>query len=344
MWTYLLVTLLSFIAALVFAPLAGLAGHRLGIVDRPGGRRTHARETPRLGGVALFAACTLAMGVMAWQGALTAGYGADDYTRLYGLLLGGVAAFLFGLIDDWLDLPPAPQFAFQFLLALIALASLLWLERFTLPVFGLIALSDYAWGPFIYVPLTIIWVMGMVNTVNWLDGLDGLAGGVGAILCLVLAVHMHRQGQHSVALLPLALLGALLGFLPYNVAPARIFLGSCGAFFLGYMLGGMGLIAGGRVATALLVMGLPVVDTAWTIFERLRQRRSPTQADRSHLHFRLLDLGLSQRTVVLCYWGFCALFGLLALTVSSRVYKLLALGALGIAVVSLLSWLSFRRK
>lgn len=344
MWTYLLAVLIPFTVALALAPLAGLIGRRLGIVDRPEGRRAHARETPRLGGIALFIAYILAIGVMAWQGFLTTGYNADDYIRLKGLLLGGVAAFLFGLIDDRFDLPPAPQFAFQFLLALIALASLLWLERFTLPVFGLVALSDYPWGPFVYIPLTVLWVMGMVNTVNWLDGLDGLAAGVGAVLCLVLAVHMHRQGQNSVALLPLALLGALLGFLPYNFAPARIFLGSCGAFFLGYTLGGLGLVAGGRVATALLVMGLPVVDTAWTIFERLRQRRSPTQADRSHLHFRLLDLGLSQRMVVVGYWGFCALFGLLALMVSSRIYKLLALGALGMAVLSLLAWLSFRRK
>jgi UDP-GlcNAc:undecaprenyl-phosphate GlcNAc-1-phosphate transferase len=344
MWTYLLALLVPFTTSLLLSPLSGVMGRKLGIVDRPAGRRAHARETPRLGGVALFAACAVTIAVLAWRGLLTAGYSPDDCTRLKGLLLGGTAAFIFGLIDDRFDLPAAPQFAFQFLLALIALASLLWLERFTLPVIGFVALSDYVWGPLVYIPLTIIWVMGMVNTVNWLDGLDGLAAGVGAILCLVLAIHMHRWGQHSVALLPLALLGALLGFLPYNFAPARVFLGSCGAFFLGYVLGGMGLIAGGRVATALLVMGLPVVDVAWTICDRLRRKRSPTQADRSHLHFRLLDLGLSQRTVVLCYWGFCALFGLLALTVSSRIYKLLALGVLGIAVISLLTWLSFRNK
>jgi UDP-GlcNAc:undecaprenyl-phosphate GlcNAc-1-phosphate transferase len=182
----------------------------------------------------------------------------------------------------------------------------------------------------------------MMNTVNWLDGLDGLAAGVGAILCLVLAIHMHTTGQPSVALLPLALLGALLGFLPCNFAPARVFLGSAGAFFLGYALAGLGLIAGGRVATALMVMGLPIVDVAWQIFDRLRRRRSPARADRGHLHFRLLDLGLSARAIALIYWTFCALFGLLALTVSSRLYKLLALAAIGIVVVVVLAWLSRR--
>jgi UDP-GlcNAc:undecaprenyl-phosphate GlcNAc-1-phosphate transferase len=180
----------------------------------------------------------------------------------------------------------------------------------------------------------------MINTVNWLDGLGGLAAGVGAILCLVLVLHMHRVGQPSVALLPLALLGALLGFLPYNLAPSRVFLGSAGAFFLGYALGCMGLVAGGRVATVLLVMGLPIVDVAWQIFDRVRHHHSPGRADRGHLHFRLLDLGLSERAIVFLYWGFCALFGLLALTVSSRIYKLLALIGIGVGVFCTLAFLS----
>ncbi len=326
--------------AALLTPIAGRLGQRLGIVDRPGGRRAHKGEVSRLGGVALFAAFVIAIGAAAWRGVLTAGYNPDDFTRLNGLLIGGLGAFLFGLIDDRFDLPPGPQFVFQFMLSLIALATLLWLERFTLPFFGLVALSDYSWGPWAYVPLTILWVMGMMNTVNWLDGLDGLAAGVGAILCLVLALHMHRFGQPSVALLPLALLGALLGFLPYNFAPARVFLGSAGAFFLGYALGGLALIAGGRAPTVLLVMGLPVVDVAWQIFDRLRHRRSPAQADRGHLHFRLLDLGLSERAIVLFYWGFCALFGLLVLVVSTWLYKLIALATIGVVVVVVLAWLS----
>ena len=328
--------------SLLLTPIASRLGHRLNIVDRPGGRRAHKGAVPRLGGLALFAAFAIAIGIAAWRGALTAGYSGDDLTRLRGLLIGGLGAFLFGLVDDRFDLPPAPQFLFQFVLSLIALGTLLWLERFTLPFYGLVALDTYPWGPWVYVPLTILWVMGMMNTVNWLDGLDGLAAGVGAILCLVLAIHMHGVGQPSVALLPLALLGALLGFLPYNVAPARVFLGSAGAFFLGYALSGLGLIAGGRVATALMVMGLPIVDVAWQIFDRVRHHHPPTQADRGHLHYRLLDLGLSERTIVLLYWGFCALFGVLALTVSSRIYKLLALVAIAVVVVVVLAWLSRR--
>ena len=337
---YLLTFIISLVLAALITPLASRLGHRLGFVDRPGGRRAHKGDVSRLGGLPLFVAFIAAIGATAWRGVLTAGYNAGDFTRLNGFLVGGLAAFLFGLIDDRFDLPPGPQFVFQFVLSLVAVATLLWLERFTLPFFGYVELEAYSWGTWVYVPLTVLWVMGMMNTVNWLDGLGGLAGGVGAILCLVLAIHMYRVGQPSVALLPLALLGALLGFLPYNIAPSRVFLGSAGAFFLGYALACLGLIAGGRVATVLLVMGLPVVDVAWQIFDRVRHRRSPARADRGHLHFRLLDLGLSERVIVLLYWGFCALFGLLALGVSYRPYKLLALVSIGVAVVVVLAFLS----
>ncbi|MBN1179065.1 MAG: undecaprenyl/decaprenyl-phosphate alpha-N-acetylglucosaminyl 1-phosphate transferase [Anaerolineae bacterium] len=342
MGTYALVFGVAAAVAALLSPLAAWLGRRLGVADRPGGRRLHQGEVSRLGGVPVFLAFAAAIAVAAATGRLTAGYSPGDFSRLRGLLVGGLGAFLFGLLDDRFELSPRAQFVFQFFLSLVAVATLLWLERFTLPFVGLITLDAYPWGAWVYVPLTVFWVMGMMNTVNWLDGLDGLAAGVGAILCLVLAVHMHRVPQPSVALLPLALLGALVGFLPYNFAPARLFLGSAGAFFLGYALSGLGLIAGGRVATALLVMGLPIADAAWQIFDRLRHRRSPTHGDRGHLHFRLVDMGLSQRTIVLVYWAFCALFGILALTIASRLFKLVALFVLGGLVVAVLFCLSRR--
>lgn len=340
---YALILGVSLSLAALLTPLMGRLGHALGIVDRPGGRRSHQGAVPRLGGIAVFVAFVAAVGVAASLGILTTGYSADDFLRLGGLLIGGLAASLLGLLDDRFDLSPKVQLMGQLLISLIALATLLWLERFTLPFVGYVALSAVRWGAWLFFPLTVVWMTGMMNTVNWLDGLDGLAGGVGAILCLVLAIHMHSVGQPSVALLPLALLGALLGFLPYNVAPARVFLGG-GAFFLGYALGGLGLIAGGRVATVLLVLGLPIMDVAWQIFDRVRSRQPPVQGDRGHLHFRLLALGLSQRTIVLIYWGLCALFGVVALTVSSRLYKLLALITIGVVVVGLLALLSRRHK
>ncbi len=339
---YVLVFGVSFGVAVLVTPLVGHLGRKLNVVDRPGGRRRHRGTVPRLGGLAVFVAFAAAVGVAAWRGDLTTDYGSGDTLRLNGLLIGGGLALLFGFLDDLLELPSGPQFAFQFILSLIALATLLWLERFTVPFFGTVRLNEYPWGPVAYIPLTIFWVMGMVNTVNWLDGLDGLAAGVGAILCLVLAVHMRYladQPQPTVALLPLALVGALVGFLPYNVAPARTFLGSTGTFFVGYALAALGLIAGGRTATVLMVMGLPIVDVAWQIFDRLRRRRSPVQGDRGHLHYRLRDLGLSKRLIVLLYWSFCGLFGLLAL-VAAPWQKLIALVSLSLIVILALVFLS----
>jgi UDP-GlcNAc:undecaprenyl-phosphate GlcNAc-1-phosphate transferase len=334
---YLLVFGISVGLALLLTPLAGRLGRRLGIVDRPGGRRAHKGEVPRLGGIPLFVAFIVAVGVGQLLGIPTAD--AKEPVRLLGLLMGSALLFIVGLIDDRWELRPLPQFAAHFAAAIVAVCTHIVLERFNNPLTD----TEIVLPLVLYAPLTVFWVMGMITTVNWLDGLDGLSAGVGAILCAVLAIHMHSVGQPSVALLPLALLGALLGFLPYNFAPARVFLGSAGAFFLGYALSALGLIAGGRVAAVLLVIGLPIVDVAWQIFDRLRHRRPPTQGDRGHLHFRLLDLGISQRAIVLFYWGFCALFGVLTLTISSRLYKLLALAGVGVVVILALAWLSRRR-
>jgi UDP-GlcNAc:undecaprenyl-phosphate GlcNAc-1-phosphate transferase len=335
---YLLVFVTSLGLAALLTPLVGRLGRRLGVVDRPGGRRAHSGEVPRLGGVPLFLAFIAAVGVGQALRIPTAD--AKEPVRLFGLLVGSAFLFAVGLIDDRWELRPLPQFAAQFAAAIIAILTQIQLERFNNPLTN----KEVVLPVIAYVPLTVFWVTGMITTVNWLDGLDGLSAGVGAILCAVLAIHMHSVGQPSVAILPLALLGALLGFLPYNFAPARVFLGSAGAFFLGYALSALGLIAGGRVAAVLLVIGLPIVDVAWQIFDRLRHHRPPTQGDRGHLHFRLLDMGLSQRAVVLFYWGFCALFGVLTLAISSRLYKLLALLGIGAAVIVVLAWLSRRRE
>lgn len=342
LYQYALIFGISLGLAAAMTPLIGRLGRRLEVVDYPGGRRRHRGTVPRLGGIAVFTAFTAAVGVAAWRGILTAGYGSDDILRLRGLLIGGAMAFVFGLLDDRLDLSPWPQLAFQLVVSLVALGTLLWLERFTIPFFGMVRLNDYPWGPLVYVPLTALWVMGMINTVNWLDGLDGLAAGVGAILCLVLAVHMRYRAaepQASAALLPLALMGALVGFLPFNIAPAQIFLGSGGAFFLGYALASLGLIAGGRTATVLMVMGLPIVDVAWQIFDRVRHKRSPVLGDRGHLHYRLRDLGLSTRAIVFLYWAFCSAFGLLAL-IAAPWQKLVALVSISVIVILALMFLS----
>ena len=338
---FVLVFLAAFASALALTPLAARLGRRLGWVDRPGGRRRHAGLIPRTGGVAMYAAFLVAaLGSCLVRDWLPSPEGPDpsETTRLIALLAGGTFLFVFGLIDDRRDLRPLPQYVAQVVAALIAMAGLIFIERVMNPFTNQITV--FPW-PFV-VAFTLFWIVGMINTVNFLDGLDGLATGVAAILSAVLAVHMIRVGQYSVALLPLALLGATLGFLPFNFYPARVFMGSSGSFFLGFAVATLGIIAGARVATVLLVFGIPILDVVWQILGRVRAGRSIGEGDRGHLHFQLQDRGFSQRRIVLVYYAFCAACGALALFVSSRLYKAIALLLLGV-VVTVMLWVLSRR-
>lgn len=337
-WAYLLVFVTAALSALVLTPLTARLGHRWGMTSAPGGRRRHQGVIARTGGMGIFLPFLLALAVGLAVQIPTAD--PKEPRRLLGLVLGSLWMFGIGLVDDRRDLSPRLQLLAQLVAGGIAIATLIFIERVNNPLTNRVVVFPMP----VVVVLTLFWIAGMINTVNWLDGLDGLAAGVAAILCGVLAVHMHRVGQPSVALLPIALLGATVGFLPYNFHPARVFMGSNGAFFLGYALGCLGIMAGARVATVLLVMGIPIADVAWQIVDRVRHRRPPTQGDRGHLHFRLLDLGVPQPVIVLAYWAFCGIFGALALSVSSRLYKLLALLALGGAVTAVLALLARRSR
>jgi UDP-GlcNAc:undecaprenyl-phosphate GlcNAc-1-phosphate transferase len=294
----------------------------------------HRGEVPRLGGIPLFTGFVgTGLFIFAYSAAGWWPMGEEDSKLLAGVLLGSTFMFLFGLCDDLWQLPPWPQFVAQFVAALIAIAFDIIVERVTLPVWGV---TEFP--PWITYPLTVFWIMGMINTVNWLDGLDGLAAGVAAIASLLFAIHAYTLGQLTVALFPLALAAACLAFLLFNFQPARIFMGG-GSMLLGFALASLSILAPAKVATALLVLGIPILDVAWIIIQRWR-RGSPTQSGRDHLHYRLLDLGLSQRQIVLLYYTFCAAFGLLALLIEARIFKLIALGIMGGFTLLLLWWVS----
>ena len=326
----------ALLTALAVTRLAIPLGVRLGIVARPGGRRRHRGARSRLGGVGI--AAGFFAGLLVDRLAPLPTADPLEGRRLLGLALGALWMFLLGLADDRFDLPPWQQYLGYLVAGLIAAASAIILERFNNPFGeGMIVLPLW-----LYLPLTLFWFTGMTVTVNWLDGLDGLAAGVSAILALVLAVHMAQVGQVSVVPQALALAGAAMGFLAYNKPPARLFMGSSGAFTLGYLLAALGLIAGARVATVLMVMGLPILDVALTIGERWAAGAPLTQGDRRHLHFRLQDAGLATWQIVLAYWTLCALFGTLALSLPTRLYKLLALGVAAIIAVSLLLYANRR--
>ncbi len=335
-WPFVVVWGVGFVVALVATPLATAWGRRHGLVDRPGPRRWHQRPIPRSGGIALFVAFFTAIYIAQWLPVPR--QDPKELVRLVGIALGSAFLFAMGYLDDRFELRPGPQYLIQAVAGLIAIACLVFIERVMNPFTDQLTVFPY---PFV-VAFTLLWIMGMINTVNFLDGLDGLATGVGAIVSVVLALHMLREGQYSVALLPLGLLGATLGFLPFNFHPARVFLGSTGSWVLGYALATLGIAAGAKLALVLLVLSIPIVDVVWLMISRLRAGQSIGQADRRHLHYRLIDLGLSQRQVVLLYYAYCILLGAAALLIGSRLLKLITLIVIGIGTLALLSWLTRR--
>jgi UDP-GlcNAc:undecaprenyl-phosphate GlcNAc-1-phosphate transferase len=337
-------TLLAFAVSLIGTPLAIRLGLRLGIADAPGGRRKHAQLTSRLGAIPLFVSFTVAAIASQFFGVATSDV-ANESKRFIGLILGGGIVFALALYDDKRDLGSVTQFLAQALASLVAVASLIFIERFKNPINGQEMILPERLGVeigwVVVVALSLFWFIGMMNTVNFLDGVDGLAATVSLIAALFTLVHMLRERQYSVALLPAALVGALLGFLIFNFQPARIFLGG-GALYLGFVLACVGIIAGAKVALLLLVMGLPIADVLWQMFDRWRNGRSLTSADRGHLHLRLFDNGWSARKIVALYAAACVAFGGIALITQPPLFKLITIAVLFIIVIVSLIRLSSR--
>jgi UDP-GlcNAc:undecaprenyl-phosphate/decaprenyl-phosphate GlcNAc-1-phosphate transferase len=329
-FAFIIVLVLSFSVSVIVTPLSIWIGRHFNLVDRPGGRRAHQNLIPRIGGIGIFAGFLIAS--MVAQFLPVPRFDPNEITRFTGLIVGGTFIFVMGLWDDVREFGPIPQFIAQGVAASIAIAFLIFIERINNPFTG----QPIEWGHLITISVTVVWLGLMMNTVNFLDGLDGLASGVSLIAGLMLFVNSAFRivpAQTSVSLLPLALVGSCLGFLMYNFNPARVFMGSSGAYFLGYALGTLSIIGGAKMATILLVMGLPLLDVIWQIVNRMSQGRNPFHGDRGHLHFRLVDMGYSQRLIVLSYYLFCTFFGVLTLVITSQLYKMLALVLMTVFVV-----------
>jgi UDP-GlcNAc:undecaprenyl-phosphate GlcNAc-1-phosphate transferase len=303
--------------ALGITPLVRRTVLQLGIVDRPNARRVNTRPIPRGGGFAIAAAFL----VVATPFVLL-NERADwvptplniEPADLVALFVGGLAAAAIGVIDDLLDLRARWQLVGQLVLALAGVALGVGITVVNNPFGdGVIRLSQ----PF-SVGFTVFWIVGMINSINWIDGLDGLSSGIALIACVTLGlISLTTQvSQPLIAVLCFALAGALAGFLRWNFHPARIFSGTTGVQFVGYTLAVLSILGSAKVAVALLVLGVPIIDTFWIIVGRLSQRRSPFTPDRSHIHHRLLDLGLSHRDTVLVIYAICAGLGVVALLVS----------------------------
>lgn len=317
---------LALAVSLLLTPIASAVSERYNIiVDKPRNRRKHAAPISKLGGLAIFGGFMIA--AFAAQLLDVPRFDPKEVIRFAGLMVGGVYIFVVGLLDDWFELGPVQLYIAQIIAAAIAVLFQIFIESVSNPITGQ---QIDGWSYVVTVTLSLFWIGLMMNTVNFLDGLDGLAGGVALIAGLMLFVHSaFILRQTSVSLLMLALMGASLGFLLYNFNPARIFMGSNGAYFLGYALGTLSIIGGAKMATILLVMGLPLMDVAWQVVNRLRQGRNPLHGDRGHIHYRLLDAGImNQRQIVLVYYCFCAFFGILALVIDEQLFKLLALAVM----------------
>jgi len=328
-------------ATLLAIPLARRLSFRFGVTSVPGGRRQERLAMPKLGGTVIFLGFTV--GIIVAQFVAIERQDPNEITRLFGLIAGGAVIFILGLIDDIFDLNYIQIFIGQAVASGIAIGFQIFIEFFNNPLTG--AQTD-PWSPVITVALTLFWLVLMMNTVNLLDGSDGLAGGIALIAGLVLFLNSAFRlapPQTSVSLLPLALTGALAGFLIYNFYPARIYMGGS-AWFLGYALGALSIIGGAKMATILLVMGLPLMDLGWQMVNRLRSGNNPFRGDRGHLHFRLQDSGLmTPRQIALSYYGICALFGFLTLVTTSQIFKFIAFAfmliciAIGFVVVGRIS-------
>ena len=322
----------SALTALVLTPAVRAVVRRRGMVDAPNHRRVNTSPVPRGGGIAVVVAfLVIGGGLTAFRSTFPSMPSAAGIANgeLGALFLGGALAALIGAIDDQLDLRARWQLLGQLGLALVAVALGVGVDVVSNPFGpGQIAFA----GPFA-IAFTTVWIVGMINSMNFIDGLDGLSTGIALIAALTLGVlslttQVGPLGQPYVAVLCLVLAGALLGFLRFNFQPASIFQGTSGVMFVGYTLAVLAILGAAKVIVAVLVLGVPIIDTFWVIVRRVAAGRSPFTPDRGHIHHRLLDLGLGHRGTVLLIYAICASLGVMSLVVSTATQVYAFLGAL----------------
>jgi UDP-GlcNAc:undecaprenyl-phosphate GlcNAc-1-phosphate transferase len=320
--------------SLLLTPVARAVGVRLRMVDHPRPGELQRWPRSRTGGYGLITAFVVGLVVSLF---LVARSDAEEWTRLMGFVVGLLVIIVVAFFDDRLRLGPFPQLGGQVLAALLPIPFGLMVGDVSNPLGQIVPLPLV-----VAVPFTVLWVVGMINTMNWLDTMDGLAGGVALIAALVLLARTLDLGQYSVAVLPLALVAACLGFLPFNFSPARVFMGTSGSMFLGYALAMLAIFGGAKLATAAMVLGLPILDAAFVIIQRLHAGRSPFQGgDDAHLTHKLVKRGWSVRRIVLTLYAGCLTLGLGALLLPG-LHKLWIFGAFGLTLLAATLWLVLR--
>ncbi len=349
---------LAAVGSYLLTPLAIRFATRTGAIDMPDeGRRVHRLPIPRAGGIAV-AASFVIVGSLAWlvaesTGLLRAVPDASgnlrtlvdriDAGQVSALMGGVILAAIFGFIDDRWQVRARWQLLEQLILAGVAIAGAITIATLVNPLGflgGTLGGTKLVLEPIpgevsaVSLLVTTLWIVGMINSINFIDGLDGLSTGVSLFAAATLGI-ISLSGawwnvQPVVALLCAALAGALAGFLPWNFHPARVFIGTTGVYAVGFALAVLSILGTAKIAVALLVLGVPIIDTFWIIIRRLSQRRSPFTPDRGHFHHRLLDLGLTHRNAVLLIYLLCAILSVAAILLSESAGTLYAF--LGVVV------------
>jgi len=330
MWTSISLFLGAFVIALFLTPIIGIIANRFNVVDIPRGRHLHDRVVPKLGGVAIF--ISFATVVLLTQ---------PHSLVLWNILGASLIYLLIGVADDAYHITPWSKLLGQFAGAVLLVSGGIEIAQVGNPFTGaLVSLGV------ISSLVTVLWIVGISNTVNISDGVDGLVSGVTVISSLILAILSYKTGHHEAAELALIFCGAVSAFWIYNFHPAKIFLGDSGSLFIGFFLATMGFVGGAKLATALLILGVPILDGGFTVLYRLIHGRPVYEGDRNHLHFRLLGYGLTQVQVAGIFYAISLTMGLVALFISGM-QKVWALGLLFLIFVigwSALWQLSKRKK
>ena len=298
---------ISFAVAYATTPFVKALAYRIGAIDRPGEeRRVHKKATPLLGGLAIFYGFVVSILCLS-----------EIDMGVRGMIFGALIIIITGVFDDIRPLHPLTKLAGQLLAAVIVVLHGIQIYRISMPTV-IVPAGSLELGVF-SVPITIIWIVAVTNAVNLIDGLDGLAAGVSSIASMTLLCIALIASEGNIAIMTAALTGACFGFLPYNFNPAKIFMGDTGAMFLGFILSCvsiMGVFKAYAVISfvvPLLVLGLPLFDTGFVMLRRMKNHQPIMEADRGHLHHKLLDMGLTQKQTVGILYLISSVLGLSAI-------------------------------
>lgn len=298
-------------------PLSIKIAHKIGAMDVPkDNRRMHRRAIPRFGGMAIFAGTMITIAIFQWQ---------DPKMRI--AMLGGGLIYAVGVADDLKNIHAGVKFALETAVAIMVYAMGIRISIIN-NYFGT---GNWILSDAICFIITVLWIVGITNTINLIDGLDGLAAGTSAIAALCIAyvayIHGDTYGMTTVCIAMLALAGSCIGFLPFNFSPAKTFMGDGGALFLGFMISVLSVIGPLRRSTVIavvvpvVVLAIPIFDTSFAIVRRIVNRQPIMEADKGHLHHRLMDAGYGQRRAVLMLYGNSAIMGMAAVLISRELYK-----------------------